>query len=81
MRTRGCAAAWGLLALATATGGRVLKSEEQIFGAGEPRWVARPLWQVWVLAAFALFLVDLMIRHASGLIGNYAAKFGVTRAG
>jgi von Willebrand factor type A domain/Aerotolerance regulator N-terminal len=59
-----------LAALAAATGGRVLLSEEQIFTGGQSRWVARPVWQVWVLAAFALFLADLIVRYASGLIGT-----------
>ncbi len=58
-----------LAALAAATGGRVLASEEQIFAGGQSRWVARAVWQVWVLAALALFLADLIVRYASGLIG------------
>ncbi len=57
-------------ALAAATGGRVLASEEQIFAGRQSRWIARAAWQVWVLAAFALFLADLIIRYASGLIGT-----------
>jgi len=69
-----------LLALATVTGGRVLAAEEQIFTGGQPRWVARALWQVWVLAAFALFLADLVIRYASGLVGARAAKRGIKGA-
>ncbi len=63
-----------LVALATVTGGRVLAAEEQIFTGGQPRWVARALWQVWVFAAFSLFLADLIIRCASGLVGARAAK-------
>jgi uncharacterized membrane protein len=59
-----------LAALAAATGGRVLASEEQIFTGGQSRWVARAVWQVWVLAAFALFLADLVVRYTSGLIGT-----------
>ena len=59
-----------LAALAAATGGRVLASEEQIFTGGQSRWVARAAWQVWVLVALALFLVDLIVRYASGLIGT-----------
>ena len=58
-----------LAALAAATGGQVLASEEQIFTGGRSRWVARAAWQIWVLAAFALFLADLIVRYASGLIG------------
>jgi hypothetical protein len=58
-----------LAALAAATGGRVLASEEQIFTGVQSRWVARAAWQAWVLAAFALFLADLIVRYASGLIG------------
>jgi uncharacterized protein YegL len=69
-----------LLALATVTGGRVLAAEEQIFTGGQPRWVARALWQVWVLAAFALFLADLVIRYASGLVGARAAKRSIKGA-
>jgi hypothetical protein len=69
-----------LVALATVTGGRVLASEEQIFTGGQPRWVARALWQVWVLAAFALFLADLIIRYASGLVGARAAKRSIKGA-
>ena len=60
-----------LAVLAGVTGGRVLTTEEQIFaGGGEQRWVVRALWQVWVLAALALFMTDLIIRYASGLIGT-----------
>jgi len=60
-----------LAALAGATGGRVLTTEDQIFtGGGAQRWVAHALWQVWVLAALALFMADLIIRYASGLIGT-----------
>jgi Mg-chelatase subunit ChlD len=59
-----------LAALAAATGGRVLLFEEQIFTGGQSRWVARPVWQIWVLAAFALFLADLIVRYASGLVGT-----------
>jgi hypothetical protein len=69
-----------LVALATVTGGRVLATEEQIFTGGQPRWVARALWQVWVLAAFALFLADLAIRYASGLVGARAAKRSIKGA-
>jgi hypothetical protein len=58
-----------LAALAAATGGRVLASEEQIFAGRQSRWVARSAWQVWVLAALALFLADLIVRYAAGLIG------------
>jgi hypothetical protein len=67
-----------LAALAEVTGGRVLTTEEQIFvGGGEPRWVARALWQAWVLAALALFTADLVIRYASGLIGMRRRRPGV----
>src|SRR5499427_4387270 len=59
-----------LAALAAATGGRVLASEDQIFTGVQSRWVARAVWQVWVLAAFALFLADLIVRYAAGLIGT-----------
>jgi Mg-chelatase subunit ChlD len=58
----------GLAALAAATGGQVLASEEQIFAGGQSRWVTRAAWQVWVLAALALFLADLIVRYGSGLI-------------
>jgi len=70
-----------LVALAAVTGGRMLASEEQIFTRAEPRWVARALWQVWILAAFALFLADLIIRYASGLIGPRATKRDINGAG
>jgi hypothetical protein len=59
-----------LAALAAATGGEVLASEEQIFTGGQSRWVARAAWQLWVLVAFVLFLADLIVRYASGLIGT-----------
>jgi len=59
-----------LAALAAATGGRVLASEGEIFTGGQSRWVVRAAWQVWVLAAFALFLAVLIVRYASGLIGT-----------
>jgi uncharacterized membrane protein len=70
-----------MAALAAVTGGRALATEEQIFTGGEQRWVARALWQVWVLAALALFLADLTIRYASGLIGMRATKRGIKGAG
>ena len=70
-----------LVALAVATGGRVLESEEQIFASSQPRWVARALWQVWVLAAFVLFLADLTLRYALGVFSPRAANRGLTRAG
>jgi hypothetical protein len=63
------------------TGGRVISIEDQIFAGGEPRWVARALWQLWVLAALALFMADLIIRYASGLIGPRGAKRGIEGAG
>jgi Mg-chelatase subunit ChlD len=57
-----------LVALAAMTGGRVLADTEPIFAGGERRWVAaRDSWKIWVLAALALFLADLIIRYASGL--------------
>jgi hypothetical protein len=70
-----------LAALAAVTGGRVLASEEQIFAGGGQRWVGRALWQVWVLAALALFMADLIIRYASGLIATRGAKRGIKGAG
>jgi hypothetical protein len=59
-----------LAALAAMTDGRVLADAEQIFVGVERRWVARAGWQVWVLLALALFLIDLTIRYASGLRGS-----------
>jgi hypothetical protein len=59
-----------LMALALATGGRVLTSEDQIFAGGEWRVVGRHLWQVWIAAALALFMVELVIRYAPGMIGR-----------
>jgi hypothetical protein len=70
-----------LAALAAVTGGRILTSEEQVFAGGGRRWVARALWQVWVLAALALFIADLIIRYASGLIGTRGAKRGIKGVG
>jgi uncharacterized protein YegL len=55
-----------LTSLATMTGGRVLADAEQAFAAGERRWVTHEGWKVWVLLALALFLIDLIIRYASG---------------
>lgn len=59
-----------LAALATATGGRVLANEEQTLGGGAWHLVARNLWQVWVVAALALLMAELIIRYVSGLIGS-----------
>jgi hypothetical protein len=56
-----------LAELATMTGGRVLADAEEIFVGGERRWVIHEGWKVWALLALALFLIDLIIRHASGL--------------
>jgi uncharacterized membrane protein len=69
-----------LAALAAATEGHVIETEEQIFAGGEQRWVARALWQVWVLAALALFMADLIVRYASGLIGTRGTKRGIKGA-
>jgi hypothetical protein len=52
------------------TVGRVLAGAEQIFTASERRWVARAGWQMWVLIAFGLFMIDLFIRYASGPRGS-----------
>ena len=70
-----------LAALAAVTGGRVLATEAQILVGHEPRWVAHALWQVWVVTALALFMADLIIRYASGLIGLRGARRGVKGAG
>jgi len=59
-----------LAALATMTGGRILADAEQIFAGSERRWVTHEGWKVWVLLALALFLIDLMIRYASGPRGS-----------
>jgi uncharacterized membrane protein len=59
-----------LAALATMTGGRILGGAEQIFVEGEQRWVARAGWQMWVLIALGLFMIDLIIRYASGPRGS-----------
>ena len=59
-----------LAALATMTGGRILAGVEQIFIVGEWRWVAREGWTIWVLCALALFMIDLIIRYASGPQGS-----------
>ena len=59
-----------LAALATMTGGRVLADAEEIFAGGERRWVTHEGWKVWVLLALALFLIDLIIRYASGPRGS-----------
>ena len=59
-----------LTALATATGGRLLASEDQIFAGSAWRLVARNVSQVWVAAALGLFMAELVIRYASGLIGR-----------
>jgi hypothetical protein len=49
----------------------VLADTEPIFAGGGRRWVAtRDGWRIWVLAALALFLADLIIRYASGLRGR-----------
>ena len=53
----------------------------QILVGHEPRWVAHALWQVWVVTALALFMADLIIRYASGLIGLRGARRGVKGAG
>jgi len=52
------------------TGGRILAGAEQVFVASERRWVAREGWKVWVLFALGLFMIDLIIRYASGPRGS-----------
>jgi uncharacterized protein YegL len=57
-----------LAALARATGGRVLADEEEIFAEGNWRWARTAAWPLWTAAAFILFMIDLTIRYAPGLI-------------
>jgi hypothetical protein len=57
-----------LTALAAATGGEVLLGDQPVFAA-EMRWTAVPGWRIWALIALALFLGDLVIRHAPNLVG------------
>ena len=52
------------------TGGRVLAGAEEIFAGSERRWVTHEGWKVWVLLALGLFLIDLIIRYASGPRGS-----------
>ena len=59
-----------LRAAAAATGGRVLADQEQISAGGAWRLVVRNVWQAWAAAALALFMAELVIRYASGLIGG-----------
>ena len=59
-----------LAALAGMTGGRILSGIEQIFAPGERRWVAHEARQIWIVLALVLFLIDLMIRYASGPRGS-----------
>jgi uncharacterized membrane protein len=59
-----------LAALDMATGGDGLANREQLFPDGAWRLVARNLWQLWIAAALALFMAELVIRYASGLIGR-----------
>jgi von Willebrand factor type A domain/Aerotolerance regulator N-terminal len=69
-----------LAGLAAGTGGSVLEAEAQIFAGAESRWVARDLWQAWIVAALALFMVDLIMRYAGALMGTRSAKRGTKGA-
>jgi Mg-chelatase subunit ChlD len=57
-----------LAALAAATGGRMLSSDQEVFAGGEWRLVARNVWPLWLVAALATFVAELIIRYAPGLI-------------
>jgi hypothetical protein len=58
-----------LAALAAATGGHVLTAEDQVFARGVQRWIAHPAWQVWIMIALGLFLIDLIIRYVPRPLG------------
>jgi Mg-chelatase subunit ChlD len=57
-----------LAALARATGGRILSGEDGIFAEENWRWTRQAGWPLWAALAFILFMVDLIIRYAPGLI-------------
>jgi hypothetical protein len=55
-----------LIAVAAATGGAIRPAGQPLPAAGSI-WVTRPGWRIWVLAALALLMIDLAVRHAPTL--------------
>lgn len=53
-----------LMAIATATGGKVLGPGQAPIDTPTWRWVVIPGWRIWVLLVLAIFLIDLLIRYA-----------------
>jgi len=62
-----------LQALADATGGKLLLGDAPLFG-NERVWVSQSGWRLWAILGLALFMVDLTIRHAPGLVGFRRAR-------
>jgi hypothetical protein len=58
-----------MVALAAATGGRVLTAEDQVLARSAQRWIAHPAWQVWTMIGLGLFLIDLIIRYVPRPLG------------
>ncbi len=55
-----------LVALAAATGGEIRSIDAPLPAPGRV-WTAQSGWRVWVLAALALLMVDLTVRHVPTL--------------
>ncbi len=56
-----------LQALAAATGGSVLLGDAPAF-SDERVWVTVPGWRIWAVVALVFFMLDLVMRHAPGLL-------------
>ena len=69
-----------ILAIAAATGGRVIGPEESVFEGGDPTLAFEPTWRGWLLAALALFILDLLVRYGPNLVWLRPGR-SVRRAG
>ncbi len=55
-----------LVALASATGGRVLTSGQELFDSPTPfRWTGRSAWPFWAVLALGAFLLELLFRYTT----------------
>ncbi|MCW5715724.1 MAG: VWA domain-containing protein [Bauldia sp.] len=72
-----------LAAVAAATGGGAYIAGENLFTTA-PVWSSRPGWSLWAALALAVFMLDLVIRHAPrllGFLGSRGARPGGIDAG
>ncbi len=67
-----------LAALAAETGGQVF-SGDPLAGATDTVWEFAPSWRPWALAGLIIFLLDLVVRYAPGLLAPWRGRASVGR--